>query len=304
MRKSMHAALLIILVETLFLLVFAAEPVFAENFITADEAAVQLRAAMTRRETAVEFDVEVNEYGCINDDSRLGEVGKTLYATLEKIHNAAFEHTGRSNEGDALFYAVYKMQEDAKYTSGDNSRLRMHIKYSFEYYDNAAQEAKTVAYVKKVAKKALRRKGLKNRIKYLYDVTLKRVRYDFSEGSLPSFKVENKTSYSAYGAAIKRRAVCQGYAVLFYRLCTEAGIDCRMVNGLAQGGGHAWNIVKMGSKWYNCDPTWDDNNYTGRKYDYFLCGKNFKLHKVTKKQSQPGSFKAKYPLASGKILVS
>ena len=61
--------------------------------------------------------------------------------------------------------------------------------------------------------------------------------------------------------------MCQGYATLFYRLALEAGLDARVIAGVAGGGNHAWNIVKINGSYYNLDSTWD----AGRDpYDYFL----------------------------------
>ena len=54
-------------------------------------------------------------------------------------------------------------------------------------------------------------------------------------------------------------------------------IDCVLVTGTANGGGHAWNQVKVDGKWYNIDVTWDDPIYYWGGtltpilvYDYFL----------------------------------
>lgn len=77
--------------------------------------------------------------------------------------------------------------------------------------------------------------------------------------------------YTAYNALIDGGAVCEGYALLFYEMCQEAGIDCRVVSGTAYGsrgeGNHAWNVVKDGDTWYNMDVTWDD---TTDSMKYFM----------------------------------
>ena len=68
--------------------------------------------------------------------------------------------------------------------------------------------------------------------------------------------------YTAYGALCTGKAVCQGYAVLFYRLCKEAGLSVRIISGTGNGGAHGWNIVRIGSKYYNVDCTWDGQGAT------------------------------------------
>ena len=60
-----------------------------------------------------------------------------------------------------------------------------------------------------------------------------------------------------YAALANGTAVCQGYALLIYRLMLEAGIDCQYIRGVGNGGSHAWNIVKLGGIYYCEDATWD-----------------------------------------------
>ena len=60
----------------------------------------------------------------------------------------------------------------------------------------------------------------------------------------------------------KKNGVCQHYAELFARLSKHAGLKAYVVNGYTQSKGkvddlsHAWNIIKVGSKWYFIDATW------------------------------------------------
>lgn len=64
-------------------------------------------------------------------------------------------------------------------------------------------------------------------------------------------------------------AVCVGYAVLFQQICHYYGLDCVIVSGSTSTGGHAWNYVKLGKKWYGVDATWYDSDRSG---DYILAG--------------------------------
>ena len=51
------------------------------------------------------------------------------------------------------------------------------------------------------------------------------------------------------------------------------GIDCKVISGTANGGGHAWNKVKLEGDYYYIDVTWDDPvpDREGRlRYDYYL----------------------------------
>lgn len=69
---------------------------------------------------------------------------------------------------------------------------------------------------------------------------------------------------SAYGALIKKKCVCQGYAEAFKRLMDFAGIPCDVVCGKTKGADthHAWNIIKLngGTENYHVDVTWDSSD--------------------------------------------
>ena len=64
----------------------------------------------------------------------------------------------------------------------------------------------------------------------------------------------NRDCYSAYGALIKGKSVCAGYADAFLMMAKEFGLEAQYVSS----GTHAWNKVKIDDKWYNVDTTWED----------------------------------------------
>ena len=79
--------------------------------------------------------------------------------------------------------------------------------------------------------------------------------------------------FTAYGALIGGRAVCEGYAAAYWLLCREADLWCAYRNGQPEGQGHGWNMVKLDSGIYNVDVTWCDNGvapYDRDWYDYFI----------------------------------
>ena len=79
-----------------------------------------------------------------------------------------------------------------------------------------------------------------------------------------------KLAHTAYAALVNGTAVCQGYAVLLYRMLMEQGIDCRIMAGEGNGGAHAWNIAKIGQQYYYLDATWDAG--TSSHTEWFLKG--------------------------------
>lgn len=65
-------------------------------------------------------------------------------------------------------------------------------------------------------------------------------------------------AYSAYGALVLKKAVCNGYAEGMKLLCDLSGVTCKMISGTADGEKHAWNLIKLDKEWYHADLTWDD----------------------------------------------
>ena len=87
----------------------------------------------------------------------------------------------------------------------------------------------------------------------IHDQLCKYVTYD------SEFKGQEESDlYSAFGALVYGRAVCEGYARAFKLLCKYAGIECILVTGDSKGVGHMWNMVNIEDNWYHVDVTWDD----------------------------------------------
>lgn len=82
-----------------------------------------------------------------------------------------------------------------------------------------------------------------------------------------------RDSYTAYGLLTNKKAVCSGYAEIMYRLLNKAGIETHIVTGRAKVQEHAWNLVKIGGKYYHLDATFDDpvtsNGSNVLSYGYF-----------------------------------
>ena len=73
--------------------------------------------------------------------------------------------------------------------------------------------------------------------------------------------------YTVYGALVKGKAVCDGYARAMQLLCGQAGLQSRLVNGSSKGTAHIWNLIRLDGKWYHFDATWMDGSIL--TYSYF-----------------------------------
>jgi transglutaminase-like putative cysteine protease len=85
--------------------------------------------------------------------------------------------------------------------------------------------------------------------------------------------VDYDTTFSentAYAALANGNTVCQGYALLAYKMLNRAGIETRIIEGTAPAP-HLWNLVQLDGRWYHLDCTWDDpvpsrDGFTSYKY--------------------------------------
>lgn len=108
-------------------------------------------------------------------------------------------------------------------------------------------------------------------LSYIHDYICDSTTYNYNAVRFPD---SYSSSFSAYGALVEGRCVCQGYALAFYRICKELGYDVRFVASDPEIGQHAWNLIGVDGKYYFVDLTWDDGYKDGAKegnpYSYFL----------------------------------
>lgn len=116
--------------------------------------------------------------------------------------------------------------------------------------------------------------------------------YDYEHLSDESYKLQ----FTAYAALCQGKAVCQGYAVLFYRICKEAGLPVRIITGIGNGGNHAWNIVKVRIYYYNIDCTWDGQDKETRQNWFLLNETDFENHSRDSEYTS-SEFYQNYPMA-------
>lgn len=96
----------------------------------------------------------------------------------------------------------------------------------------------------------------------LHDWICNNIQYDNASGEIAADGERNdanKESWTAYGALVKRTAVCEGYSKAFQLLMYYAGINCNLICGeTSDNSAHMWNIVEIDGAWYHVDALWDD----------------------------------------------
>ncbi|MBQ8683864.1 MAG: hypothetical protein IJ518_05055 [Clostridia bacterium] len=140
---------------------------------------------------------------------------------------------------------------------------------SFEYWQYTVNPDKYTsamsAEVKRVADMASAYSTEYEKAKFVHDYLANTILYDhdaLAEAEKTVHDADVEYIYSAYGALVDKKAVCEGYAKSFQLIMNELGIPCTIVKGDSRstGGYHAWNRVVMGGESYYMDVTWDDHD--------------------------------------------
>ena len=220
--------------------------------------------------------------------SRSEEMSVTLRSASKDVEtialnlwNLAIDHVeGSGTTGDYLRWQFAAMSCSVAGESLDSG-----YRYTFTYVPDTtysdtiwlttnAQEAALTNYIRNtiLPQLSLGGKTTYQKVQAIYNWITANVKYDYSHMNDPTYWPQ----YTAYAAAVQKKAVCQGYANLFYRLANDAGVDCRIITGKAYNddgtADHAWNIVRMGDDRYYClDATWDAG-LEPESYEYFLKG--------------------------------
>ena len=240
----------------------------AVDYLTETEAVAALRKQMVARKETMTLNVKLPS-------------GTDIEEAVTGIWDKAMEHvSGSGTTGDYLHWQhsgydcppVDYWDDDTNITF--TVTFQRHPKTSAIWFTTAAQEATLTNYIRNtiLPQLSLSGKTTYQKVQAIYNWITANVKYDYSHLSDPTYL----TQYTAYAAAVQKKAVCQGYANLFYRLANDAGIDCRIITGKAYNGtqteDHAWNIVRMADgKYYCLDATWDAG-LKPENYEYFLKG--------------------------------
>ena len=213
----------------------------AVDYLTETEAVAALRKQMVARKETMTLNVKLPS-------------GTDIEEAVTGIWDKAMEHvSGSGTTGDYLHWQhsgydcppVDYWDDDTNITF--TVTFQRHPKTSAIWFTTAAQEAALTNYIRNtiLPQLSLGGKTTYQKVQAIYNWITANVKYDYSHMNDPTYWPQ----YTAYAAAVQKKAVCQGYANLFYRLANDAGIDCRIITGKAYNGtqteDHAWNIVRM-----------------------------------------------------------
>jgi hypothetical protein len=204
------------------------------------------------------------------------------------------------------------------YTGQDTDWIEFNKFYTGEYVPYLwNEENKTLVYVTKLNPNGLSLRGVD------YNDMIKA--FNKIDKLLKSWKLEKLTDYQriskvcsyicknvSYGrregidsqsgaeALLYGVSVCGGYAHLTDYFLKAMGYPSAYVSGNPKSGGegHAWNVVKIGGKWYGIDNTWNDDPGCNRKY-LLASKKGMRDHEIFCVESNASEYKlADKPLSS------
>ncbi len=107
------------------------------------------------------------------------------------------------------------------------------------------------------------------REKYVYNWMIENCQYDKDVNN----RSNKWQSFTAYGAIVESKAVCEGYSRAMKLLLNRLGIECQLVTGYTNQTPHMWNIVKIDGNYYHLDATFDTSSQI-KLYDYFNISDN------------------------------
>lgn len=241
-----------------------------------EEAAADLREGMLAREAEITVELLITT--------------EDYEAAWYDVWDLALSHTGQSKEGDYLYWQ-WRFCSGGIGTSWTEEGTLLQLTYILGYDTDLTQEQELDAAVDALlAELDLDGCSDYEKVCAIYDYMCDNITYDYANLE----DTEYYLKHTAYAALMHKTAVCEGYALLFYRLALAVGVDNRII----VSENHAWNIVKLGDLYYNLDATWDASwRQAGLEYNFFLRGsENFQDHVATE-EYLTAAFMAEYPIS-------
>lgn len=156
----------------------------------------------------------------------------------------------------------------------NGSFLVYRMNYKFEYFTTQEEENYIDREVENIVNSIIEpNMDIQTKAKTIYDYIIKNTSYASNYKQNP-FTPEGFSVYSPMAAIKSRKAVCNGYAGLFYKMAKIAGLNVEYESGKAltlnDEEKHAWNKVEVNGEWRYIDTTWADNENENINYNYFL----------------------------------
>lgn len=205
--------------------------------------------------------IKANNDGSINASSAIEEyLGICISNRYKEISLKAFPEYQDSIRLQEVMENMQNVVDEAMDIVSyeyDCSKLMLNIRYGHSDSDYGIRSSAVNNKIKQVINKV---KGIKQeykRVEWIYKYMEENVKLYTTD----THKKGNDGINDPYGAIVLGKASSLGNARAFKLLCNNAGIECKIINGLYDGyRKHTWNIVKYGDSWYNVDCTNNKRN--------------------------------------------
>ena len=210
------------------------------------------------------FDKEFYPYYAMLTDT-MQQLYRQIYANAMEVNSDFVPVVAvNTNQLKNVFEAVYNDHPELFWLDSGYSckymRNGLCVSVTLLYNQTASclQDSKNLfeAKVNEILAGAMSLSDASIKEKYVYDTLAQKVDYHAAA----------TMNQSAYSALVNGQSVCAGYARAFQYLLQQLRIPCYYCTGFS-GEDHAWNIVKLGSEYFNADITWDDADPVS--YDYY-----------------------------------
>lgn len=213
-------------------------------------------------------------YSCIEDalfnESEIIDVSKFNVSVEEASHiyNNVIQNNVELMNVDTYFSYEFKIKEDGEkicsklrptYISVENltekrNKVKSVVKYIISKLDDSMTDVEKALFV--------------------HDYLVLNTQYSFADEG-----IFDKSYYTAYGALVEHKAVCQGYSIAYAYILNKIGIETVFATSADMD--HMWNMIKIDGKYYHVDVTYDDptllNSYPSDRigrvsHSHFLVG--------------------------------
>lgn len=211
--------------------------------------------------------------------------------TVNGILDIVYKHTGVPDEGDYISGSnpAWGGKAPFKGYCSCGNHYYCYFELQFYYMTTTEQERIMDSHVASLMR-SLNPTGTDyQKVRKIYDWICNNIDFDYEHLEDKNYRIK----HSAYAALVDRQAVCSGFGMLLYRLALEAGVDCRYIVG--NEGTHAWNIIRIGDRYYNLDASWD-TELTPSTYRYFLRNDDTFYDHYRNPEYKTKSFYASYPM--------
>ena len=213
-----------IAVITLVLMILSTLSVFATSITSLEDFQKELNKNFTARQNSF----TLNYTGNVTE----------LSAEFTSVFNKAL------SSDDYLNCSILSYDASASGIAGNMNTI-----VNATYVDTALQEAYVTSKVPVLLNQIITTNMTDGQmVKAVYNWLITHVTYD-----------NTLQKHSAYDA-LMGSSVCQGYALLMYKMLIYLGVPAHIVIGTLEGEGHAWNECQIGGVWYFFDATNGVNN--------------------------------------------